>query len=497
MKQTLACLSLRRATLALGALIFVGALVATNTAGAQQVAYLLDDIRPGPEGSNPSVFAPLPNGSGLVFSANDGVHGSSLWFTDGTIGGAVMLADINPGPDGADFWWPTPTPDGSGVVFRSSDAMHGFEPWFTDGTSAGTIMLDDINPGPASSSSNLFTKLQDNSGFIFSADDGKHGSELWLSNGTVGGARLLLDLNPGIEHGGAEWITPLPNSDIILFQGVDIDHGLEMWRTNGTTEGTFLLHDINPGPAYSEAAYYTLLPNNSGVLFQADDGIHGGELWFTTGKEDEAYIVKDIVPGIDGSNPIFLTPFPAMNGIIFVAGETRGLWFSDGTEKGTRLLVDLHPEATDSQNDFGILPNNPNKFLFAAYDEQNFPQFRNTELWVFDGNNGNHSMLADINPGTGSSNPQMFMPLPDSTGVAFVAHIKGSYRLFFSDGEQIWGGNLVAAPMGGLNVIMGILPDNTGFVVSADDGIHGRELWGVKSAASFAPESNISRMVVR
>ena len=36
-------------------------------------------------------------GDTLFFAANDGVHGTELWKSDGTEAGTVLVKDINPG----------------------------------------------------------------------------------------------------------------------------------------------------------------------------------------------------------------------------------------------------------------------------------------------------------------------------------------------------------------------------------------------------------------
>src|SRR5215469_10132308 len=57
--------------------------------------HMVLDINTTPLSSTPSWLVAI--GSTIYFSADDGVHGSELWKTDGTAAGTVMIKDINPG----------------------------------------------------------------------------------------------------------------------------------------------------------------------------------------------------------------------------------------------------------------------------------------------------------------------------------------------------------------------------------------------------------------
>ncbi len=77
---------------------------------------------------------------------------------------------------------------------------------------------------------------------------------------------------------------------------------------------------------------------NDHVYFTADDGVHGRELWRTDG-EGRVSLVADVTPGATGSRISKFTTFG--NQILFrVDPETAGsqLWRTDGTKAGTRMI---------------------------------------------------------------------------------------------------------------------------------------------------------------
>ena len=63
----------------------------------------------------------------LYFRANDGVHGSELWRSDGTAAGTVMVADIGPDADGSDP--ANLVVCGNNLFFTAVDGFAGRELW--------------------------------------------------------------------------------------------------------------------------------------------------------------------------------------------------------------------------------------------------------------------------------------------------------------------------------------------------------------------------------
>lgn len=115
-------------------------------------------------------------GDYLFFRADDGVHGTELWRSDGTTEGTALVRDIAPGPATARVSGLMAA--GGKLYFAATDVDHGLELWESDGTAAGTRLVDDIHPGPDSSVPAQLTAADGK--LFFTANDGEHGRELWV-----------------------------------------------------------------------------------------------------------------------------------------------------------------------------------------------------------------------------------------------------------------------------------------------------------------------------
>ena len=134
-------------------------------------------------------------GGTLFFTADDGIHGSELWKSDGSQAGTVLVKDIDPDADGYDEYGPSYlTAVGGTLFFTADDGIHGEELWKSDGTRAGTVLVKDIHPGDYGSDPSSLTDVRGT--LFFTARDGIHGSELWKSDGTRAGTVLVKDIRP-------------------------------------------------------------------------------------------------------------------------------------------------------------------------------------------------------------------------------------------------------------------------------------------------------------
>lgn len=446
-------------------------------AGAGSAA-LVADILPGSASSNPANYVVLSKT--LYFTANDGVHGTELYKSDGTAAGTVLVKDINPGSGDAN---PIDlTPVGGTLYFRADDGVHGQELWKTDGTAADTVIVKDINPGSGGSApaSSGVGDMADINGTLFiSANDGVHGAELWKSNGAAAGTVMVKDVNAGSNGSGPAWLTNV--NGVAFFSADDGQHGRELWKSDGTVKGTALVGDIycstsktDPDPSSDPSS----LINVNGTLFfvatagptewvtprflyktngantkrvsndivESDLLNVGGTLFFaayngTTGSGLYRSDSKD-----NGSTALVKGPLWDLGGltnvnstIFFVADDNihgRELWKSDGTTAGTALVKDVYPGFTDyyglNTSNISWLTNVNGLLYFSADD-----RVHGRELWQSDGTAAGTVMVQDVNPGSAASDPQDLVAMNN--------------KLYFS----------------------------------ADDGVHVRELWDPPAVGGY------------
>ncbi|WP_233166293.1 ELWxxDGT repeat protein [Archangium sp. Cb G35] len=205
-----------------------------KTDGTAEGTVLVKDIFPGRSGS--SLYDLVDVGGTLFFTAEDGVHGRELWKSDGTTEGTLLVEDILPGVASA---FPVTyayqrQPSrlyaiGGSLYFTADDGVHGTEPWKSDGTAAGTVLLRDVLPGLESSGAGVtpLVPVGHQGAFAFSASDGVSGLELWMSDGTPEGTRRLADVHEGPASAAPLQLTV--SGSRLFFVANDGAHGRELW----------------------------------------------------------------------------------------------------------------------------------------------------------------------------------------------------------------------------------------------------------------------------
>lgn len=336
-----------------------------------------------------------------------GGSGAELWISDGTSDGTMILKDINSSQmNGGSMPSGFKALNDGRVVFSANDGTHGSEVWVTDGTTAGTVLVKDINTSAdsweesgASSSPAFFTRLGDGR-LIFRAEDGVNGNELWVTDGTEAGTQLLKDIAPGVADSYMTQPATLPDGRVIFSADMGGTVGRELWITDGTTAGTVLVKDIQPGSNSSSLGGFVALSDGR-MVFSATTTNTGHELWVTDGSAAGTFMLKEINPGTAHSYPSNFTPLADGRLVFGAASASNGyeLWVTDGTSNGTTMVADMVAGAGSfyPQN-FTALKDGRVSFMATGGDA-------GFELWVTDGTAAGTHQVKDINPGTGSSQP--------------------------------------------------------------------------------------------
>ncbi|RYD84317.1 MAG: hypothetical protein EOP84_05830, partial [Verrucomicrobiaceae bacterium] len=366
--------------------------------GTQEGTVLVKDIQPGSGTqayySNPSN---LVNVDGtLFFTADDGIHGSELWKSDGTLEGTVMLKDIVPGTG---YSTPFNLVNVNGrLFFKVYIGLFNDELWKSDGTPEGTVKVRDLNPGGKSSITDL---VNVNGTLFFSASNSTSGTELWRSDGTEEGTVMVKDIVPGYRD---SFPSNLMSGNGLLF----FTSGQELWKSDGSAEGTVMVKDLALS-GWGNIGTLEVIHNNQ-LFFKAYDPIHGGELWKSDGTEEGTVMVKDINPGNKSTT---LNHFVSYNGMLFFLASPDWssfveLWKTDGTEEGTVMVKRFLPRID------GVLGTEyPRPSELVVFNGRLY--FKATggvageELWRSDGTPEGTVLAADIFPGEASSDPYPFV----------------------------------------------------------------------------------------
>ncbi len=339
---------------------------------------------------NPS-FTMTRLGERVLFGANDGSTGETLWLSDGTHGGTQPIPHAV-GKDSTVYGHGVSL--GAKAIFSALTPEQSVEPWITDGTAAGTKLLKDIAPKTEGSYPSEYCAVGER--VIFSAENAKNGRELWISDTTPAGTKLLKDIDPG-QNAYPTYLFFWPAKKLVFFSAYNPAHGRELWVTDGTPGGTKLLKDLVQSDGSSDPSQFVLVGDR--VMFTAYSYDQGQELWTSDGTAAGTYLVADIYPGYDSSSPSLLTPLG--NKVVFSAtSPTHGSepWISDGTAAGTTPLKDIGPGAGSSYP-LCIFPFR-GQIVFSALDPT-----LGYRLWITDGTSAGTTYFAGLPARTVSACP--------------------------------------------------------------------------------------------
>ena len=205
------------------------------------------------QGSSPKSI--VKKGNQIWFTGVTDDYGRELYryVLGGVSGGLYLVKDINPGAEGSNPDYVTSAK--GGIYLSANDGLTGQELYFSQGDAFTTNLVKDINPGNNSSSPMQLTQFGDY--LVFTADDGQNGRELWISDKTESGTFMVKDIN---SNGSGDPYQLHVLDGVLYFTAHTDEHGRELWKSDGTTVGTTMVKDINPGNNSSYSVSYTHLP---------------------------------------------------------------------------------------------------------------------------------------------------------------------------------------------------------------------------------------------
>jgi len=474
------------------------------------------------------------------FTANSGPTGNEPWVSDGTITGTVLLKDVPPGNFGSNPRWLGVI--GTKALFSATDSSSpngtGSEPWITNGTPSGTILLRDINAQTsdslpsdlfASSQSLYFDALDDSTGnerrrldppsTVTACQETVAGTVAWSRDQpTVAGGNVFSRVNfsntlsiraaTTAEGIGTELVSIVGGSTtyngrlysdgtLCYFQfrapGSSLDDGSVPWRSDGSIEGTFplaTLSDGSPSNVYAWTRY-----QNETYFLARYYGSSGGSyaLYATSGTPGSTrYIV-----GAGGGTPVTSTlRLLTANGKLFYNAFSTGaqtqLWVYDGDGSPVRRV---RPNSTSVGSQ--LTCTNPAVLNDRVIWGADIDQSQDAELWSTDGTESGTYRLKDIIPGTRGSFPANMTAGPSVAGqrIYFSANdIVHGRELWITDGtpdgtrllKDIWPG-----PAGSLPQLF--TPVGNLMYFLASDGVRGLEWWvtdGTESGTRLVTDIN-------
>ncbi len=443
-----------------------------KTDGTDAGTVEVKDINSGSRSSYPAFITPVIANK-VVFSADDGLNGTELWISDGTASGTKLLQDIYPGMGKTRPSYPSPFLDVEGTTyFTANDGVHGTELWKSDGTPGGTTMVKDIYAGSFSGASiyDSFTNSWRSDGsqkavalgriLFFRGTTKAAGSEIWKTDGTAAGTVMVKDIMPGSSSGGFYHGCVLGNR--VYFFARDAS-GYGLWKTDGTAAGT-----VKVKGGFSSFWNYPF-PYRGKIYFQGYTSANGREPWVTDGTAAGTMMLKDIKSG--SASGYFYEPVVMGGKVYFRAYKATGVGYAvfvtDGTPSGTALAFNLN-----GYNGYGLTAMG-NKLFFLNRDSAH-----GSEIWVSDGTQAGTKLFKDISPGTSSG--YFSYPCVLGNTLFFRARETSSgYELWKTDGTKA--GTVLVK-----DIRTGITSSYPTYITAvgsrhvffkADDGTHGSEVW--------------------
>lgn len=214
-----------------------------------------------------------------------------------------------------------------------------------DLSAQSTHLVKDIHQGPGNTDIREFIAYKGAALFIEKGWSEKY-TALWGTYGTALTTKMIKSFT-SVDHTISSSL--ISYHDQIFFIANDSAHGYELWRTDATPAGTHMVKDINPGPASGvmpTTLGHRIAVLNDKLIFTATDSTHGLELWESDGTEAGTKMMMDFNPAPYG-NGFYVTEdaFSIIGNKLFILGrpsnsEDYRIWLTDGTVAGSSVLTD-------------------------------------------------------------------------------------------------------------------------------------------------------------
>jgi ELWxxDGT repeat protein len=399
----------------------VGTELYKTTGGAPS---LVEDMRPGPDGSNPFNLVALNSASSniIFFSAYDPANGQEPWRSDGTLAGTSViqvhsvLVSIfpsvvfdNTGSSFPDYFVTT----GSMMYFAATSSGAGREMYRHDGTTLALVQdfvaAGDLNP----------INLVNVNGTIYFSGIVAGDRELYKA--TSSAVTLVANINAASDSNPSDF--EVATSNVFYFSATHATLGTEFYSYTVNTATLSPVVDINPGTPSSSPLSKAYL--NGALYMSAHHDTFGRELWLYNGST--ATQLKDINGGTEDGSPVSI--FNTGSTLYFNATtSTTGaeLWKSDGTFAGTVPVADINA---------GTVNSSPFPFGFtnSLIHFSSFTAAKGTEFYVSSGATNNFTLREINTVNESGSYPASYDYVTMGTTVFFSAfHPDTGYELWRS-----------------------------------------------------------------
>ncbi len=351
-----------------------------------------------------SVSASVQFGSGMLFVADDGVHGPELWKTDGTIPGTMLVKDIYTGNNGSGI--SSICIFNGKAYFAAYDGIHGEQLWQSDGTANGTVMVKNAGLTPVGNGSQpghftiykgllYFVATSDGITFSLWKTDGTSNgtvqitgndysiisqlivvgdmlylnkSGLWLSDGTAAGTKqITVDNNQIIGL-----LTNVNNNLVFITDGNYYFQNVNLYALSPSNGTPVLLQSFNPG-TYSTSTIDNITAVGSKFFFSirtSGTGVSGTDVLWTSDCTQAGTKAVASYNWPQGIAYNYMRDFINFNNkLCFAATSSGTLYTSDGTAGGT-------VQAGNASVDYGITPVISNSKVYFS---------NQGSLWSYDG----------------------------------------------------------------------------------------------------------------